>query len=78
MNRIVDVFEIDNSGYVVLEVLDVKGGKHYLNVKSEDLTNYQNGEYIQKAFPYLTAEERELILTGLTSEMWDNMFDEEK
>jgi hypothetical protein len=78
MNRIVDVFEIDNSGYVVLEVLDIKGGKHYLNVKSEDLINYQNGEYIQKAFPYLTAGERELILTGLTPEMWDDMFGEEK
>ena len=51
--------------------------KHFdLNVDIEDYRAYQEGEYIQKAFPYLTPGQRELILTGITPEMWDSMFGE--
>jgi hypothetical protein len=32
---------------------------------------------IQDAFPTLTADEREFILTGITSEEWDEIFPEE-
>lgn len=31
---------------------------------------------IQNAFPNLTAEEREFILTGITPEQWDEIFGE--
>ncbi len=33
---------------------------------------------IQDAFPELTADEREFILTGITSQEWDDMFSEEE
>jgi hypothetical protein len=31
------------------------------------------GEYIQTAFPYLTSAERELIISGYTEEMWNDL-----
>lgn len=50
-----------------------------IDITSEQLIAYQNGElgHIQSAFPHLSAEEREFILTGTTSEEWDAMFLEE-
>jgi|LakMenEpi03Aug12_release.lakeMendotaPanAssembly.Ray.scaffolds.fasta_scaffold508132_2 hypothetical protein len=75
MNCIVDVYEVSDA-YLILEVKDIKGESHYLNVDIEDYRAYQEGEYIQKAFPYLTPGQRELILTGITPEMWDSMFGE--
>jgi hypothetical protein len=37
---------------------------------------YINGTLIQKAMPNLTADEREFILTGMTSEEWEMMENE--
>ena len=33
---------------------------------------------IQKIFPFLSANEREFLLTGSTQEEWDKMFGEDK
>jgi hypothetical protein len=35
---------------------------------------YAQGSLIQDAFPFLNADEREFIKTGITPEEWDNMF----
>ena len=35
-----------------------------LAVDPLDMKRYQEGEMIQKAFPYLSADEREMLLTG--------------
>jgi len=35
---------------------------------------WQNGELIQNAFPMLSADEREFILTGITPDQWNSMF----
>lgn len=39
--------------------------------------NYMGGTLVQNAFPNLTDDEREFILTGITKEEWDKMFKEE-
>ena len=39
---------------------------------------YQQGTLIQNAFPRLTPEEREFLLTGTPPEVWDEMFGDEK
>lgn len=36
------------------------------------------GELIQDAFPFLTYDEREFILTGITAGEWDELFGEEE
>ena len=45
MNCIVDVYEVSDA-YLILEVKDIKGESHYLNVDIEDYRAYQEGEYI--------------------------------
>lgn len=80
MSRIIDVYETDNSGWVTLAVMDLLDEEHYIDVKQIDLDAYYDGALIQDAFPYLTNEQRELILTGMTDEIWNEMFpnDEEE
>ena len=46
-----------------------------VTVKGDDLFEYRNGALIQNAFPYLTAQEREWIMSGVYN--WDDLFEEE-
>lgn len=80
MSRIIDVYETNNSGWVTIEVVDVANESHYMDVKQLDLDAYEDGALIQDAFPYLTNEQREIILSGMTDDMWGDMFpgDEEE
>ncbi len=50
-----------------------------INITEEQLIAYQNGElgHIQRAFPRLSADDREFILTGTTPEEWNAMFPDE-
>ena len=38
---------------------------------------WQGGSLIQDAFSWLTNGEREFLITGITPEEWDNLFQEE-
>ena len=48
----------------------VCGKKQFVRVKSDDYDKWENGELIQIAFPYLTSNERETLITGIC----DNCF----
>lgn len=41
-----------------------------IELDPNDYVNWKNGVNIQDAFPYLTADEREFIKTGITPEDW--------
>ena len=47
-----------------------------LPITQEQLDRYSDGELLQRAFPNLTADQREFIKTGVTKEEWDNLFGE--
>jgi len=51
-----------------------------IDATQEQIDLYQKGKgLIQNIFPNLSADDREFIKTGITSEQWDAMFtDEEK
>ena len=50
-----------------------------LDVTQEDFDKWRSGAMIQDAFPQLSADDREFILTGITPEEWEATFsDEEK
>ena len=51
-------------------VCPICGKKQFVTVKSEDYDKWENGELIQRAFPYLTSNERETLITGIC----DNCF----
>ena len=50
---------------------------HHLTVGAADLANWDNGELIQNAMPYLTAGEREILISGVCGTCFSKMWGEE-
>jgi hypothetical protein len=48
--------------------------KYEVELDPHDLVRWANGELIQNAMPYLTADERELIMTGTCGECWERLW----
>ena len=49
-----------------------------ITVKLSDANEWLNGGMIQSCFPHLTAEQREILLTGNDDEAWNAMFPPEE
>jgi hypothetical protein len=64
--------------WITIQVNDMLQNSHYIDVKMVDMAAYEDGALIQDAFPYLTTGQRELMLTGLTDDMWGEMFGDEE
>lgn len=47
-----------------------------LPVTQEDYDAWMKGALIQNAMPYLSADDREFIMTGITAEEWDETMTE--
>lgn len=45
---------------------------------SMGMAMWQKGEYIQRAFPTLNAEQREFVMSGITPEKWAEIFGDEE
>lgn len=70
-----------NETSILLEntsIFSNKTSQMWLNIRhNQFMVGYQlwaAGELIQNAFPMLSADEREFIMTGCTPEEWDEMF----
>lgn len=50
------------------------GQENKILVETDKLEKWRNGAYIQDAFPDLSADDRELIMTGTHPECWEEMF----
>lgn len=46
-------------------------------VTEDQIARWQRGERIQNVMPYLSASDREFIMTGITDDEWDQAFREE-
>lgn len=46
-------------------------------VEKEDMDKWDEGALVQNAFPYLTAGEREVLISGVCTPCWDRSFGEE-
>lgn len=51
---------------------------HYVEVNERDFYAWQGGKLAQDAFPYLSSDEREMLISGTCPECWDKMFSEEE
>ena len=68
VKRVVDGDNLTFSGYT-------NSDKPFaITVKLSDANEWINGGMIQSCFPYLDAEDREILLTGNDNEAWDAMF----
>lgn len=45
-----------------------------LQVRKRDFIAYQNGAFVQNAFPYLSDGDRELLVSGICSSCFDELF----
>ena len=56
------------------------GRANEVEVNEMDYLDWQDGKLAQDAFPYLSASDREMLISGICSDCWDGMFgiDEEE
>jgi len=43
-------------------------------VRPQDFEDWRQGELVQFAFPYLSKEQRELLISGTCGECWKTLF----
>ena len=50
------------------------GKAHEIAVNEMDYLDWQDGKLAQDAFPYLSASDREMLISGICSSCWSGMF----
>jgi hypothetical protein len=65
--------------FVSGEMIEFKGlttgGREFsITTRLDDANRWVNGELIQVAFPYLDADQREILKTGIDIQSWGEMF----
>lgn len=50
------------------------GHANEVEVNEMDYLDWSDGELAQVAFPYLSADEREMLISGICPTCWDEMF----
>lgn len=50
---------------------------HSIRVKTVELQRYITGEFVQNAFPTLSADDREFLMSGTSPEGWELVFERE-
>lgn len=48
--------------------------EHTMLVNMEDVYDWRDGKFVQDAFPYLTADEREILISGTCGKCFDSIF----
>ena len=54
------------------------GEYHEVLVSEADFAAWQGGELVQNAFPYLSADDREILVSGICPKCWADTFGEEE
>ncbi len=54
------------------------GKAHSTGVNEMDYVDWQEGALIQDAMPYLSAQEREHLISGICEDCWGNLFEGEE
>ena len=80
MIKQVEIKNAMESGLCIVDVVAVsafsgKTSKMEMCLDLDDLDMWRHGEKaIQNAMPYLTADQREFLMTGVTPEEWEKAF----
>jgi hypothetical protein len=65
------------TGYIQIDTICPECHKKTtLSVIEDEYKSWKQGTLIQNAFPNLTPEERELLMTGICNNCWETMFDD--
>jgi len=77
--RMAELYEIEQKGgeSTIASVCPKCKKVSYIEVKSKDILWWKNGAMVQTAFSYLSADQREMLLSGLCTECWNKLFKED-
>lgn len=62
---------------LMMEGESINGKPFVVYVNVADMNRWLNGGLIQDCFPYLSASDRELCMSGLDDDAWTSMFGED-
>jgi hypothetical protein len=65
---------VSDDGMITFSGLSTGGRKFSIVTRLDDAQRWVNGELIQVAFPYLNADDREILKTGIDAQEWETMF----
>lgn len=66
--------KINRQEYKIITTCPFCGHAHSVFVNEADYWDWQDGALVQDAFPYLSANDRELLISGICSTCWDKYF----
>ena len=66
--------KINNKEVTIITACPFCGHANEVEVNEEDYWDWQDGALVQDAFPYLSADEREMLISGICPKCWDNTF----
>lgn len=68
----------ENQEIITLKIkCNICNAEYYIRVKKKDYELYKNSDmHIQDIFPYLTPDERELIISHVCGECFDELFND--
>ena len=66
--------KINHREYKVITSCPFCGQAHGVFVNEADYWDWDDGALVQDAFPYLSADDRELLISGCCSQCWDKYF----
>lgn len=68
--------QIDGDQVILRPVCPICGKRFKIRVKWEDFQRWKQGELIQICFPDLKPEERELLISGVCPDCWNDTFED--
>ena len=66
--------KINNHEVTVITTCPFCGRANEIEVNEDDYLDWQDGMLVQDAFPYLSANEREMLVSGICPTCWDSTF----
>lgn len=63
--------------YTIITLCPICGCVNEIPVNEDDYWDWQDGALVQDAFPYLTIEEREMLISGICPDCWKDLFPED-
>ena len=66
--------KVSDEGMIEFSGLSTGGRPFSIVTRLDDAQRWVNGELIQNCFPYLNADQREILKTGIDAQGWEEMF----
>lgn len=64
----------NNKEVTIITACPFCGHANEVAVNEEDYWDWQDGALVQDAFPYLSADEREMLISGICPTCWEKTF----